>query len=116
MRDVAKVVVFETGAVRWGMPETAVSVSEEEPAAQVPHYAAMVESIDRGLTDIMAALKKTGALDNTLILVLSDNGASAHADAAARRKHPNRTSTVRWRMFATGNSWVKDYSNVQGTT
>jgi len=40
-------------------------------------HAAMVESIDRSLADTMAALKKTGKLDNTLILVLSDNGASA---------------------------------------
>jgi len=40
-------------------------------------HAAMIESIDRGLADTMAALKKAGKLDNTLILVLSDNGASA---------------------------------------
>jgi len=40
-------------------------------------HAAMVESIDRSLADTMAALKKAGKLDNTLILVLSDNGASA---------------------------------------
>ncbi|MDE0860204.1 MAG: sulfatase-like hydrolase/transferase [Akkermansiaceae bacterium] len=40
-------------------------------------HAAMIENIDRSLTDTMAALKKAGKLDNTLILVLSDNGASA---------------------------------------
>jgi arylsulfatase A-like enzyme len=39
-------------------------------------HAAMVESIDRSLADTMAALKKAGKRDNTLILVLSDNGAS----------------------------------------
>ena len=39
-------------------------------------HAAMVESIDRSLADTMKALKKAGKLDNTLILVLSDNGAS----------------------------------------
>ncbi len=39
--------------------------------------AAMVESIDRSLADTMAALKKAGKLDNTLILVFSDNGASS---------------------------------------
>ena len=39
-------------------------------------HAAMVESIDRSLADTMAALKKAGKLDNTLILVFSDNGAS----------------------------------------
>ncbi|HIK96156.1 MAG TPA: hypothetical protein EYG03_29790 [Planctomycetes bacterium] len=39
-------------------------------------HAAMVESIDRSLAATMAALKKAGKIDNTLILVLSDNGAS----------------------------------------
>jgi arylsulfatase len=39
-------------------------------------HAAMVESIDRSLARTMAALKKAGKQDNTLILVLSDNGAS----------------------------------------
>ena len=40
-------------------------------------HAATVESIDRSLGETMAALEKAGKLDNTLILVLSDNGASA---------------------------------------
>ncbi|HJN11210.1 MAG: sulfatase-like hydrolase/transferase [Pirellulaceae bacterium] len=39
-------------------------------------HAAMVESIDRSLADTMTALKKADKLENTLILVLSDNGAS----------------------------------------
>lgn len=39
-------------------------------------HAAMVESIDRSLAETMAALKKASKLDNTLILVFSDNGAS----------------------------------------
>ena len=40
-------------------------------------HAAMVESIDRSVADMMVALEKAGKLDNTLILVLSDNGSSA---------------------------------------
>ncbi|MDA0339626.1 MAG: sulfatase-like hydrolase/transferase, partial [Proteobacteria bacterium] len=39
-------------------------------------HAAMIESIDRSLADTMTALKNAGELDNTLILVFSDNGAS----------------------------------------
>jgi arylsulfatase len=39
-------------------------------------HAAMIESIDRSLAETMTALKKAGKLENTLILVLSDNGAS----------------------------------------
>jgi arylsulfatase A-like enzyme len=39
-------------------------------------HAAMVGSIDRSLAKTIAALKAADKLDNTLILVLSDNGAS----------------------------------------
>jgi len=39
-------------------------------------HAALVESIDRSVDDMLTALKKANKLDNTLILVLSDNGAS----------------------------------------
>ncbi len=38
-------------------------------------YAAMVYSVDRGLTQIRAALKETGVEDNTVIIFTSDNGA-----------------------------------------
>ena len=52
------------------------AASGELATERMAIYAAMVASIDRSLADIMAALKKAGKLDNTLILVLSDNGAS----------------------------------------
>jgi arylsulfatase len=45
-------------------------------------HAAMVDRMDQGIGRIIAALRETGQLDNTLILFLSDNGASAE-DAAA---------------------------------
>ena len=59
------------------------SMVNAEPAAggylateRLAIHAAMIESIDRSLADMMAALKQADKLDNTLILVLSDNGAS----------------------------------------
>ena len=39
-------------------------------------HAAMVDCMDQGIGRIIAALKETGELENTLILFLSDNGAS----------------------------------------
>lgn len=45
-------------------------------------HAAMVDRMDQGIGRIIAALRETGQLDNTLIIFLSDNGASAE-DAAA---------------------------------
>ncbi len=40
-------------------------------------YAAMVTRMDKGIGQIVAKLKATGQLDNTLIMFLSDNGACA---------------------------------------
>jgi arylsulfatase A-like enzyme len=39
-------------------------------------HAAMVDRMDRGIGRIIKALKESGRLDNTIILFLSDNGAS----------------------------------------
>lgn len=39
-------------------------------------HAAMIDCMDQGIGRIIAALKQSGQLDNTLIVVLSDNGAS----------------------------------------
>jgi arylsulfatase len=51
-------------------------------------YAAQVESMDRGIGRIVAELKATGQLDNTLILYLQDNGACAE-DVG---RNPTKTS------------------------
>ncbi len=40
-------------------------------------YAAMVDCMDQGIGRILAALKKNGQFDNTLILFLADNGGCA---------------------------------------
>jgi arylsulfatase A-like enzyme len=39
-------------------------------------HAAMIDRMDQGIGRILKALKETGQLDNTLIIFLSDNGAS----------------------------------------
>ena len=44
-------------------------------ARRMAVFAAMVETVDRGVGQIVKHLKATGDLDNTLILFLSDNGA-----------------------------------------
>lgn len=63
------------------LPESAL---DAKPAAggylevqRMAIHAAMVDSIDRATADMMVALKNAGKLDNTLVLVLSDNGASS---------------------------------------
>ena len=43
-------------------------------------YAKMMESIDKGVGDIFAALEAKGILDNTLIIFTSDNGGERFSD------------------------------------
>ena len=45
-------------------------------------HAAMIDRMDQGIGRIVQALRQTGQLDNTLILFLSDNGASSENCAA----------------------------------
>ncbi|GAA4797427.1 arylsulfatase [Olivibacter ginsenosidimutans] len=44
-------------------------------------HAAMVDRMDQGIGRILKALEETGELDHTLIVFLSDNGASAESSA-----------------------------------
>jgi arylsulfatase len=44
-------------------------------------HAAMIDRMDQGIGRVIAALRQTGRLDNTLILFLSDNGASPEISA-----------------------------------
>ncbi|MCC7434383.1 MAG: sulfatase [Methanoregulaceae archaeon] len=49
-------------------------------------YATLVESVDRGLGTLVQALKKSGQLENTIIVFTSDNGGLS---ASARGGYPN---------------------------
>jgi arylsulfatase len=51
-------------------------------------YAAMIDNMDRGIGRIVEALKKTGRLDNTLLLYLQDNGACAETLGRQRNDAP----------------------------
>jgi len=53
------------------------SVDRDEMALRMATHAAMVHLVDEGVGQIVDRLREHGQLDNTLILFLSDNGASA---------------------------------------
>jgi arylsulfatase len=62
-------------------PNSSGRAWDEEPrqrweAAHMEVHAAMVSRMDRGIGRVVARLEETGELENTLILFLSDNGAS----------------------------------------
>ncbi len=50
---------------------------KEFQACKMAVHAAMVDRMDREIGRVLAVLKKAGQLDNTLVMFLSDNGASA---------------------------------------
>lgn len=47
--------------------------------ARMRAYAGMLHRMDRGIGEVVRALEETGALENTLLVFLSDNGASPEA-------------------------------------
>jgi arylsulfatase len=47
-------------------------------------YAAMIDRLDRSIGNLVAALKQRDALDNTLIVLLSDNGGNAESGPRGR--------------------------------
>lgn len=70
----------------WTLPQHSPGVAlwDEMPAQQrdilaayMEIYAALVDNIDQNIGRLVNALGEIGALDNTLILVTSDNGASS---------------------------------------
>jgi arylsulfatase len=59
-------------------------------AAGMEVYAAMVDRMDQGIGKIVAELKRTGRLDDTLVLYLQDNGGCAEPMGRTEQKnHPN---------------------------
>jgi arylsulfatase A-like enzyme len=51
-------------------------------------YAAMIDSMDQGIGRVVAELKRSGSLDNTVILFLQDNGACAEDMGRLPHKEP----------------------------
>ncbi|MEO6434942.1 MAG: arylsulfatase [Tepidisphaeraceae bacterium] len=82
-------------------------------------YAAQVDRMDQGVGRVVAALEKTGQLDNTLILYLHDNGGCAekmgrtvHEDraqaAATQPMKPDEIQTVVFPKFTRSGQPVRD--------
>jgi arylsulfatase len=66
------------GEVNRPFPWTDLTEAQREfQAAKMAVHAAMVDRMDQEIGRILAQLKQMGALENTLILFASDNGASA---------------------------------------
>ena len=60
-------------------PAWAEAADREWQVLRMQAYAAQIDRLDRGVGRIVETLKKCGQFDNTLIIFLSDNGASPEA-------------------------------------
>ncbi|MEX2670750.1 MAG: arylsulfatase [Phycisphaeraceae bacterium] len=61
--------------------------NKEWEARRMAVHAAMVDRMDQGLGDMIDALKETGQFDNTIILFVSDNGASSEVIQGVNTRH-----------------------------
>ena len=69
-------------------------------------YAAMVTAVDRGIGQVIHQLRRSGQLDNTLVLLMSDNGASAE-DISRRNLHQVGSSVgQRGSYLSYGTDWA----------
>ena len=87
--------------------DTQVPRWEDEPmkdwqARRMEVYAAMVESMDRGIGRIVQALEARGQLDNTLFLFLQDNGGCAEEYGSLGPEKPDPADPVVLKPMAPG--------------
>lgn len=60
-------------------------------AAKMETHAAMIDRLDQGLGDVLTALEETQQLNNTIIVFLSDNGASPEEPVRPGYDRPSET-------------------------
>lgn len=77
--------------------------TKEWDARAMAVHAAMIDNMDQGIGRIISALKQTNELENTLIIFLSDNGASAEncAKYGPGFDRPNETRDGRAIIYTT---------------
>jgi arylsulfatase A-like enzyme len=78
----------------------------EFQACKMAVHAAMVDRMDREIGRILAQLKAMGALDNTAIFFLSDNGASAEMMVRGDGHDPNAECGTGATFLSLGPGWA----------
>ena len=105
--------LFDDGTVPAGRDPTQPAWSDAEHKAwqvrRMQVYAAQIEAVDRGVGRVLDELERSGTLDDTLVIFLSDNGASDEAlplvelDRFRQRRDILRVTTRDGREVRIGN-------------
>ncbi|MEM7001699.1 MAG: arylsulfatase [Pseudomonadota bacterium] len=80
----AQAVTYEPGVQAWAEQNDQQRTLE---ARRMQVYAAMIDDVDKAVARVLAYLADRGQLDNTLVVVMSDNGVEAH-DMTQYRDNP----------------------------
>ena len=72
---------FKPAPYPGNVPDWAKDKHKDWQAERMAVYAAQISNVDRGVGRMLEVLKKSGQLDDTLILFLSDNGAAPTVDS-----------------------------------
>ena len=66
-------------------------------------YAAMIDNVDQNLARLLATVEALGELDNTIVVVTSDNGGTAEGGPVGTRSYFSQFQQV-----VTGGKWLRD--------
>lgn len=93
----------------------------EEFSMRMAVYAAQVDAIDRGVGKVIAALKERNEFDNTIIMIMDDNGACAEHISSGKSKIPDGSADtyesyrINWaNLSSTPYREYKHYTNEGG--
>ncbi|WDR05201.1 sulfatase [Devosia rhodophyticola] len=98
----AEAMGLDVNAIEQGEPMTAWHLEgthvQRRTVQSNPTYAAMMENLDTNIGRLVGALRRTGKLDNTLIIFTSDNGGLSTAEGSPTCNLP----------LAEGKGWMQD--------
>ena len=87
------------------------AAEREDWARRMEVYAAMIDRMDQGIGRVLDALDRTGARENTLVIFVSDNGASAENVSGRNLHQPGSVIGSR----ASYLSYLEPWANVSNT-
>jgi arylsulfatase A-like enzyme len=106
---VPKDVVAYQGNPAWPRWEQLSPEQRRHDAKRMAVYAAMVESMDQHIGRVLDHLAKTGELDNTVVIFMSDNGADGNTllDDGANRAWVERSRDNRYANIGRPDSYIE---------